>query len=357
MKPFASLVSAFALSALFTGTVASSALLLSVPSRSVAKKAPKIFLPANYPMFTPGERCATKKLTLREKAAIEATLGKGGEIATVDIQKGLNAVSQRVGRPTPISPNVIIIPVYVHVIEGITPSKINAARIAEQIDVLNNAFGGRMVKRNDQIASEQATSPTRFRFALKEINRVQNEDWEEFSVLDGAVVRDMKASLRRGGPNALNIYTSSIYIFEPYDGLLGFATFPTDYRNDSVSDGVVVHFDAIPGGRFDGYNIGGTTVHEVGHWMGLYHTFQDDTRAEACVNDNDFVADTPIQFESFAPDPILPGVLPDSCQGRRTPGRDARSNFMNYTSDAYMFQFTAGQSQRMSVMGSRFRNL
>jgi hypothetical protein len=96
-------------------------------------------------------------------------------------------------------------------------------------------------------------------------------------------------------------------------GLLGFSTFPWDYGNKSSLDGVVVLYSSLPGGTLAPYNKGRTLTHEIGHWLGLYHTFQVRTpisrhqghcfskrlfftkKQGGCEGSGDFVNDTPAE--------------------------------------------------------------
>ena len=73
--------------------------------------------------------------------------------------------------------------------------------------------------------------------------------------------------------------------------MLGWSRFPWQSAETPRLDSVSVNFAALPGGKASGYNLGDTVVHEVGHWLGLFHTFQGgmpgrrrpvaDTNAEA----------------------------------------------------------------------------
>ena len=51
--------------------------------------------------------------------------------------------------------------------------------------------------------------------------------------------------------------------------------FPFQANESSPLHGVFLHYGTLPGGTLASYNLGATAVHEVGHWAGLYHTFQN----------------------------------------------------------------------------------
>ncbi len=135
----------------------------------------------------------------------------------------------------------------------------------------------------------------------------------------------------------LNFYTCS-----PGGGLLGWATFPFP-SIDLQRDGVVVLDESLPGGSAAPYNEGDTATHEVGHWLGLFHTFEG-----GCAGSGDQVADT----QSHAnPDFGCPSSAP-SCN---PPASSPVHNFMNYVDDPCMDQFTAGQGVRMNSIVATFR--
>jgi hypothetical protein len=212
---------------------------------------------------------------------------------------------------------------YVHIITNSSgQGNVTDAKVAAQIQVLNDAY------------SQWGHS-----FKLVSIDRTANNSW--YTCSGGTCETAMKTALHKGGKNDLNIYLNNMG-----GGLLGWATFPWQYASAPTLDGVVVLTASIPGGNAAPYNEGDTATHEVGHWMGLYHTFQG-----GCNGQGDGVSDTPAERSPAYGCP----VGRDSCTGRKTPGLDPIENFMDYSDDACMDRFTAGQDARMDAMITAYR--
>jgi hypothetical protein len=266
--------------------------------------------------YDTGGKCGTRRVSLEERAAIDAEVAQ----YMANVRESL-AVA-------PIN-------VYFHVIRkgtGVANGDVTDKMIADQIKVLNAAYAGK---------SASGAANTGLSFVLAGTDRTTNASWFN-GITDGTSAESqMKNALRKGGARDLNIYTADLG-----DGLLGWATFPSSYKSQPKMDGVVILFSSLPGGSAEPYNLGDTATHEVGHWVGLYHTFQG-----GCSTTNDSVSDTPAEKNPAFGCP----TNQDSCTGSKYPGKDPIDNFMDYSDDSCMNKFTSGQATRLTSQMATYR--
>lgn len=167
-------------------------------------------------------------------------------------------------------------------------------------------------------------------FVLEDADFTENNTW--FTMLPGSPAEfEAKSALTVDSSQYLNIYSAGLQ-----GGLGGWAYFPSGQASQPILDGVVILYSTVPNGGLANYEEGDICVHEVGHWCGLFHTFQG-----RCTRTNDRVADTPAEKTSGSMCPTGRDTCPSA-------GEDPIHNFMDYTYDACKFEFTPGQYTRMA---------
>ncbi len=276
----------------------------------------QVDLSSDESAIKPAGKCGTRDVSADEQAAIDSQLAANGHLRSNNLTTAAGTTS---------------FPVWVHVITDGAAGDVSDQAINAQISVLNESYAG-----------QTGGAATGFSFHLVGTDRTSNAAW--FTAQPGTQAeKDMKTALRKGGPETLNLYTNNMG-----GGLLGWATFPSDYKKKPAMDGVVVLYASLPGGTASGsngenYHQGDTATHEVGHWVGLYHTFQG-----GCHGKGDSVADTEAEASAAFGCPV----------GRNTCGGSAPDpihNFMDYTEDPCMFAFTAGQASRAQNLVATYR--
>lgn len=232
---------------------------------------------------------------------------------------------------------LITITTYVHVLHDGSEGLLSARTIRDQIDVLNDAYAAHGFR--FEMAASTPGNPNP--------DYTDNAVWFRDATLSDEIA--YKMALKEGSGDDLNLYTTS------GAGFLGYAYYPTIVGSDfQVLDGVVLAYGTLPGAFQPGisdipgfvYNLGDTGTHEVGHYLGLAHTFEGK-----CSRTNDAVADTPAEK---SPDFFCTAGR-DTCSDRGAVLLDPIHNFMDYSDDLCLFEFTPGQGERMDIQWSLYR--
>lgn len=227
------------------------------------------------------------------------------------------------------APGSVTIPVYFHILtstdgQGLVTKEV----VLKQLEVLNNAFAGRG-KPGYQVAD------TPFRFEYADMDVTPNDAWFKMAYRKDPTAEEKaaKEKLNHRGKSSLNIYTAKLPD-RPY----GWARWPWDI--DKGVDGIVVSYATLPGGQTYPYDEGDTVTHEVGHWLGLFHTFEN-----GCDEPGDSVGDT---APEAGPATGCPPLDTDSCHDDYE--NDPVTNYMDFSWDRCMYKFTKEQSKRMDEM-------
>ena len=239
---------------------------------------------------------------------------------------------------------IIVIPVVVHVVYGAAKDNISDLQVMTQISRLNldfNKLSEELDKTPSVFKPLIADCRIQFKLAARDpdgnatsgilrYNR-SSRNWGT----NNAIKDPEKGGVSPWNPsNYLNIWVCTVG-----DGILGYASFP---GCAAAVDGIVVDntaFGTTGTARFP-FNKGRTCAHEIGHWLGLFHTWGD----RECGDD--LVADTPMQKNAHIGDITTPQY--SDCTGLIQ--LDMTMNFMEYVNDASMWLFTEGQKKRMRTV-------
>ncbi|WP_159437481.1 M43 family zinc metalloprotease [Hymenobacter daecheongensis] len=280
----------------------------------------------------PSRNCSTMEVLEAQLAADPALAQRMRGIERHTAQVLANPTANRLA-------GTVTIPVVVHVVYNTAAQNVSQAQIDAQIRVLNEDYARTNADANlvpSLFAGVASGTNVQFVLAKRDPNG---------AATTGVVRRSTKT--RTFSSNDFVKYTSkggsdawprdkylNLWLCNLGNGLLGYAQFP---GGAAATDGVVCLYSSVPGGSATNYNKGRTATHEVGHWLNLRHIWGD----ASCGND--LVSDTPTQQTSNGGCPAFPHV---TCGNQG----DMSMNYMDYTYDACMYMFSAGQSSRMDAL-------
>ncbi len=247
-----------------------------------------------------------------------------------------------------------VVPVVFHIINQ-DPSTVPDLVIINALKELNDAFA----KRGNYAASNGVDTKIRFCLAQKDpdggITTGITRTKSFFSTHLNPLTEDAKLKnlVQWDAARYINIWYISSMDMENF----------ADFSCGRWTRTSVAGYATMPpgGGSLDGIVVtgfGNLLTHEMGHYLGLYHTFEGrNCNNNNCATDGDRVCDTPPDrsttnsFSCTNPDNSCgTDTLSNYSNGNFTRDTtDQITNFMDYGNDACHNQFTQGQALRMNA--------
>jgi PKD repeat protein len=249
---------------------------------------------------------------------------------------------------TPLNSSVKVIPVVVHVIHNGGVENISDAQIQSQIDVLNEDY-----RKIAGTNGDGSGVDTEVEFCLAKLTpdgKCTNGIVRIQSTLTNHLTyqrTQLKNLSYWDNTRYLNMYV--VKTINGNSGIAGYSSFPGGPPDE---DGIVVLYNYFgKTGTVAAASNGRTCSHELGHWFGLYHTFNGGCGTDTCA-DGDFVCDTPP-----AANPNFGCPTINSCSNDFPDVNDQIQNYLDYSDDACKSMFTAGQKTRMTATLNTLRTV
>jgi hypothetical protein len=251
---------------------------------------------------------------------------------------------------------VYTIPVVVHVIHnnaanfigGTNNTNISDDQIKSQIKVLNEDYRKKTGTNGFNTNAVGADMEIEFVLASKDPNgNATTGITRTYTKLDNfdfiEQTQDIAKIINWGSDKYLNIWvvrsngTTIGFSGFPYDsGLEGLGSTLKDIAEQEIFDGVIVDYRNFGLTNSQAYNLGRTTTHEVGHWLGLLHPTGDTPCG------TDYCNDTPT-IESLNGN-LSCNPITSTCKNIKVV--NMIENYMDYSPDRCMNVFTNDQKNR-----------
>lgn len=261
-------------------------------------------------------------------------------------------------------------------------ANVSDSDIEKEIEKLNKAFSGEYgqhirvdtkirfcLARNDifginRVGINRYSGEESYQPYISDLNYSAQEVQDHFDAVDQNLKQNKDINFPSG--SFLNVWIVDLKNDNGHDFLKGYSSFPFDLQeidpnvNDvNPLDGIVLDYAAVSDGDK-------SLIHEAGHWLGLFHTFQNlnihlfNAPLNSCEETNpytegDLVYDTdPMDGSIEQYDNIVPGK---SCIGYDCDQLETKDvqNFMYYYNDDCLTFFSQGQKERIRDVLNQYR--